>query len=56
MEKTHNTTLKRVSSNVAQLGALLATNLSPAELHAVAIQLEGYSKVVEGYAIQAEKK
>lgn len=56
MEKNHNTALKRVSSNLKQLGDLLNQELSSAQLHAISIQLEGYSKVVEGYAMKATEK
>lgn len=56
MDKSHNTTLNRISANVKQLGDLLGTELSSAELHAVAVQLEGYSKVVTGYAMKAAEQ
>jgi hypothetical protein len=56
MTKSHNTALNRVSSNVKQLGDLLSTELSSAQLHAVAIQLEGYSMIVKGYAMKAAEE
>ena len=54
--KSSNTTLNRIGMNIKQLGDILGNEQTPGTLYAIAVQLEGYSKIVEGYAMKAEEK
>lgn len=56
MEKHSYTSLNRIASNVSQLGDRLKMTSSSVEFHSMAMELEGYAKIVEAWSIRLSEQ